>query len=65
MGGCLVHTENKVRALKLQLMGKDTKDNWADTIIHKLKRLSTASDKTVQDIYKAVSGVASDAQHTV
>ena len=35
-------------------MGKDTKENWADTIIHKLKRLSIASDKTVQKIYEAV-----------
>ena len=62
MGGCLVHIENKVRALKLQLMGKDTKENWADTIIHKLKRLSTASDKTVQEIYKAAE--ASSVTHS-
>ena len=64
MGGCLVHIENKVRALKLQLMGKDTMENWADTVIHKLKRLSIASDKTVQEIYEAVRGIVSDA-HSV
>ena len=57
MSGCLVHFENKIRALKLQLMGKETRENWADLIIHKLKRLLIASDKTVQKIYKAVGGI--------
>ena len=45
-------------------MGKDTWENWADTISYKLKRLSIASDKTVQEILKAAKGVASDA-HSV
>ena len=45
-------------------MGKDTWENWADTISYKLKRLSIASDKTVQEIYKAAKGVVSDA-HSV
>ena len=44
-------------------MGKDTKENWADTIIHKLKRLSIASDKTVQKIYEAVRALP--VTHTV
>ena len=44
IGGCLVHIEGKVRALKLQRMGEDTRLNWADTIIHKLNRLSIAID---------------------
>ena len=64
MGGCLVHIENKVQALKLQLMGKDTRENWAGTIIHKLKRLSIALEKTVQEICQFSSG-ASSVMHTV
>ena len=64
MVGCLVHFENKIRALKLQLMGKETRENWADTIIHKLKRLPIASDKAVQKIYKAVGDIVSGAHST-
>ena len=45
-------------------MGKYTRENWADTIIHKLKRLSIASDQTVQENYEAVRGIVSDA-HSV
>ena len=48
----------------VQLMGKETRENWADSIIHKLKRLLIASDKTVQKIYKAVGGIVSDAHST-
>ena len=60
MGRCLVYIENKIRVLKLQLMEKETRGNWADTIINKLKRLSIASDKTVQEIYEVARGVVSD-----
>ena len=63
MGGCLVHIENKVRALKLSSMGKDTREIWANVIIYKLKRLSIASGKLVQKIYEAVSGVVSNADN--
>ena len=45
-------------------MGKETRENWADSIIHKLKRLPIASDRTVQKIYKAVGGIFSDAHST-
>ena len=58
MGGCLVYIDNKVRALKLQLTGKDIRRNLEDTVIQKLKRLSIA---TVQEIYEAVKDVVSDA----
>ena len=61
MGGCLVHIEEKVRALKLQKLGKDTRENWADTIIHKLNRLSTASNLSMKEIYESVRGIVSDA----
>ena len=46
--------------MKLQLIGKDTRENWAGTIIPKLKKLSIALDKTVQESYEAVRGVISD-----
>ena len=58
MDGCLVYTDNQVQTLKLQLIGKDIRGNWEDTVIHKLKRLSIA---TGQEIYKAVKDVVSDA----
>ena len=41
-------------------MGKDTRENWADTIIPKFKKLSIALDKTVQESYEAVRGVISN-----
>ena len=63
MGGCLVHIENKGRALKLSLIGKDARENCADIIMYKLKRLSITSGKTVQKIYEAVRGVVSDAHN--
>ena len=47
--------------MKLQLIGKDTRENWAGTIIPKLKKLSIALGKTVQESYEAVRGVISDA----
>ena len=50
MGGCLVHIEGKIRALKIQKLGKDTRDNWAETIIFKLKRLAHASNKSIKGI---------------
>ena len=34
MGATLVKIEGKMRALKLQAMGNEQRDNWADTIIH-------------------------------
>ena len=61
--GCLVHIDNKVQTLKLQLMGKDARKNRADIIIHKLaihKRLLTTSDNSAVTIYKAVRGVSSN-----
>ena len=61
MGGCVVHIAGKVRALKLQKMGADTRENWADTIIHDLTRLATSSNMTVNQIYEAVCGIVSDA----
>lgn len=61
MGGCVVHIKGKVRALKLQKMGVDNRENWADTIVHKLERLATASNLSVKEIYEAVCGIVSDA----
>ena len=55
-----MHIEGKVRALKLQKLGKDTRENWADTIIHKLNRLSTASNLSMTEIYESVRGIVSD-----
>ena len=45
IGASLVFIEGQVRALKCQLMGNETRDNWADTIIHNLKRLAVSSGK--------------------
>ena len=64
IGGCLVHVENRVRALKLQKMGEETRVNWADTLIHQMTRLSKASGLTVKEIYAAVRAIVSDA-HSV
>ena len=61
MGGALAHIAGKVRALKMQIMGKDNRDNWADTLIFKLQRLSEASNHTVQELYESIRGLVSDA----
>ena len=50
MGASLVYITGKVRALKMQIMGRDTRENWADTIIFKFQRLSEASGKTIKDM---------------
>ena len=42
-------------------MGQDTRVNWADTIIHKLNRLSIASGLTKEEIYESFQGIISDA----
>ena len=42
-------------------MGQDTRVNWADTIIHKLNRLSIASGLTKEEIYESFQGIMSDA----
>ena len=36
MGASFVYIAGKVRALKMQIMGRDTRENWDDTIIFKL-----------------------------
>ena len=54
MGATLVSIEGKMRALELQCMGNEQRENWADTIIHQLQRLSAASDESVADIYKSI-----------
>ena len=40
IGASLVFVEGHVRAIKTQLMGNEKRENWADTIIFQLKRLS-------------------------
>ena len=61
IGASVVHINNKVRALKMQIMGNDTRLNWVNTIIHQLERLATASDLSVSEIYKTIVGIISDA----
>ena len=61
MGGALVHISGKVRALKMQIMGSDTRENWADTLIFKLERLAKASEHSVQELYESIRGLVSDA----
>ena len=60
MGATLVKIEGKMRALKLQCMGNEQRDNWADTIIHQLERLSSASDISIKDIYRSICSLVSD-----
>ena len=60
IGASLVFIEGQVRALKSQLMGNETRDNWADTLIHNLKRLSMSSGKDLVDIFKTIKALISD-----
>ena len=60
MGATLVSIEGKTRALKLQCMGNEQRENWAETIIHQLQRLSAASDQSVADIYQSICSLVSD-----
>ena len=64
IGGRLVHVEGRVRALKLMKMGEETKNNWADILIHNMNRLSMASGLSVKEIYESVQAIVSDA-HSV
>ena len=52
--------EGQVRALKCQLMGNETCENCADTLVHNLKRLSVASGKDVIDIYLTIKAFVTD-----
>ena len=61
MGASLVSVDGKMRALKTQWMGNETRENWADTIIYQLKRLSIASSTEIVDIYKTIVSIVSDA----
>ena len=61
MAGALVHIGSKVRALKMQIIGKDNRENWADTLIFKLERLSKASNHTTKELYESIRGLVSDA----
>ena len=60
IGASLVFIEGQVRALKAQLMGNETRENWADTIIHNLKRLSMSSGRDLIDIFKTINALISD-----
>ena len=60
MGATLVSIEGKMRALKLQGMGNEQRENWADTIIHQIQRLSAASNESVEDIYRSICSLVSD-----
>ena len=60
MGATLVSIEGKMRALKLQCMGNEQRENWANTIIHQLQRLSEASGESLEDIYKSICSLVSD-----
>ena len=60
IGASLVYIEGQVRALKCQLMGNETRENWADTLIHNLRRLAMASGKEVVDIFKTILSFISD-----
>ena len=60
VGASLVFIEGQVRALKCQLMGNETRDNWADTLIHNLKRLSVASGKDLVDIFTTIQSFVTD-----
>ena len=57
MGGSLIHLEGKIRALKMQIMGKDTRENWVDTIIYQLEKLGQASDLSIKQIYECIRGI--------
>ena len=61
IGASVVHIKNKVRALKMQIMGNDTHLNWVNTIVHQLDRLAIASTLSVSEIYKTIVGIISDA----
>ena len=60
MGATLVKIEGKMRALKLQCMGNEQRENWADTIIHQIQRLSVASNESTEDIYRSICSLVSD-----
>ena len=61
MGASLVRVGDKFRALKVQWMGNEKRENWADTVIHQLKRLTYASESEVKDIYISICAVATHA----
>ena len=42
-------------------MGTEKRENWADTIIYQLQRLSTASGQDTVDIYKTILSIVGDA----
>ena len=60
MGKTLVKIEGKMKALTLQAMGNEQRDNWADNIILQLERMSSASDISIKDIYKCMCSLVSD-----
>ena len=61
MGASSVEVGDMLRALKVQWMGNEKRENWADTVIHQLKRLTYASESEVKDIYMSICAVATHA----
>ena len=60
IAACLVKTGDKFRALKSVQITKGTTNNWANAIIHMLKRLAIASNQDIMDIWQSVSAIISD-----
>ena len=50
IGASLVSVEGKMRSLKMQWIGNEKRENWADMIIFQLKGLAVASSSEVVDI---------------
>ena len=62
IGASLVSVESKMCSLKMQWMGDEKRENWADMLIFQLKRLPVASSSEVVQIYKSILSIVSDAK---
>ena len=60
MAGAVLKVGTKYRALRLQTLGSENHSSWVDTIVHWLKRLSTASGNDVLEIWKSIMIIVSD-----
>ena len=56
----LIKVGNKMRAVKAQQIGKGDRVTWADTIIHMLSRLASASRTDVKALWSSVQSILSD-----
>ena len=60
LAAMLIKVGDNMRAVKAQQLGKGDRVTWADTIVHMLQRLSTASNTDIKALWSSIRSILSD-----